>query len=496
MKSQGIIDLADKMIYEENSDWICFNAYFSKILVEADYDAFFLLFVIWINKYIENELYVIRIEKEYDKLPEQLEPSIMAENMSIIKEWQKILREKVYNKTDWFIGRVKKTLEDNRKKMVSGLIECISILGRNLAYAATMYDEKFERDWDVFSTMLCLQYPSYAKENIKEEFQKKYLVANSFISKYNVFVPQYYILCCDIYKTADGRKHNQDENKHNYKRIAKILAEIPEIYRLFLSGNVLKPSKERLDNQGCISIILHVPFERFVPCFIKEEKKYGYWDNYKINEDEKVRVCHPMHEVMVPCTMLYTRTDVDLYIESAYRKVEFEKIKRQIDIYEEGIERNKTTSNEYEVTIRNSSIPEKEQLLEKMENRSSTMVELLNSLVSSKGDDADKEIRKRMEENGFSRKVYYDLMNYYKDCKKNVTPEKDTIIALAFCMELELDDLNNLLISAGYILSPAIERDIIIRHFLVNKCYGLKDLNLVLEQMELKAIKGKKKSVT
>ncbi len=77
-----------------------------------------------------------------------------------------------------------------------------------------------------------------------------------------------------------------------------------------------------------------------------------------------------------------------------------------------------------------------------------------------------------------------------------MTPEKDTIIALAFCMELELDDLNNLLISAGYILSPAIERDIIIRHFLVNKCYGLKDLNLVLEQMELKAIKGKKKSVT
>lgn len=59
MEPQGIIDLADKIIYEKCTDWICFNSYFSKLLVSDDYDTFIFMFVIWTNKFIENELNIV-----------------------------------------------------------------------------------------------------------------------------------------------------------------------------------------------------------------------------------------------------------------------------------------------------------------------------------------------------------------------------------------------------------------------------------------------------
>lgn len=417
----------------------------------------------------------------------------MAEKMPEIKRWQKKIKEKVQNKTNWFINITEKTLEDNRQKKVLGMIECIQIIGRNLTHAATLYNEKFERDWDVFSTMMCLQYPDYAKAHINKKFQDEYLAANAFITKYNVFIPRYYVLCMDIYKTADGRRHNQDENRHNYARIAEILAEIPKIYRLILLGNSLEPTKKRLDKQGCISFILNVPFDKFIPTFVKVKKSYGYYDNYILNDGEQTLVCHPMHEVMVPCTKLYARTDIDLYVESAYIKTEFEQIKQQLGVYEDGIASTDAKKYAYENIIKEINIPDRETLLEKLGNPSSKLIELLNTIFKDRGDKAKKETRRKLVQNGFSRKTFYDLYNFYKSEHNKIRPEKDTIIAFAFCMELRLDDVINLLISAGYVLSPAMERDIIIKHFLMNECYSLEDLNILLERVGLTAIKGKSK---
>ena len=50
---QDIVDLADKLIYEEASDWITYSKCFSGLQRKKEYDALFLLYVIWINKKID-----------------------------------------------------------------------------------------------------------------------------------------------------------------------------------------------------------------------------------------------------------------------------------------------------------------------------------------------------------------------------------------------------------------------------------------------------------
>lgn len=494
MESQELIDLADKLIYKDNSDKACFGIYFSKLLLDGDFDAFVFLFIIWMNKYIENKLGQICDDRKYKELPIHMQPSVMAENMDDIIKWQSVLRKDFYEKTEWFIDVTKNTLKDNRRTIIPGLAECISVIGRNLSYSATKYDEKFERDWDVFSVMLALEFPSYARKHIKKEYVGRYLHANEFIKAHNVYVIQYYILCWDVYKTADQRKYKSDEYKHNYNRIAKILSDLPEVYRMILSGTRLCPSDERRIGEGGIYFILDVPFERFLPTFVKEEKRYSYCDNYKLKDGQRKRVCHPMYQVMIPCTSLFTRTDIDLYIESSYRKVAFEKIKNQIEVYEAGVEGSKEKTIQTDDRLKDYNIVNRDQLFEKLGNRSSKTVELLNALCPVNDKNFKKEVLLRMESAGFSRKLYYDLFSYDKNGGiKHAVPEKDTIIALTFCMQIGIEDANNLLISAGYVLSPAVERDIIIRHFIVNECYDLDKLNTVLVSIGVKPIKGKGK---
>lgn len=339
--------------------------------------------------------------------------------------------------------------------------------------------------------MLALEYSGYG---IKKEFQEKYVKASEFIKENKIFVPRFYILCWDLYKTASDRKHNKEEYKHNYDRIANILSDLPEIYRMILSGDSLKPSKERIKDGGMISLILSVPFDRFFPTFAKEEKRYGYWDNYKLKDGSKKRVCHPMHQVMIPCTSIFTRTDIDLYLESAYRQVEFLKIKKMIDVYEAGVEGSTEKTIDGVVDFGDSVIPNKEGLLDKLSKRSRKTVELLNSLQDKENKNYEKEVRAGMMAVGFSRKLYYDLFSYYSGNGNTSVPDKDTIIALACCMGVGMDDINNLLISAGYVLSPAMERDIIIKHFIDSGHSNLVEINKALEVAGLKQIKGKCKT--
>ena len=309
----------------------------------------------------------------------------------------------------------------------------------------------------------------------------------------SIFIPKFYILCWDLKKTADRRKYNFDECEHNYKRMSDILSVLPEIYRLILSENRLMPSKERIKDGGMISIILDVPFYRFFPTFVKEEKKYGYCDYYKLKDGNKKRVCHPMHQVILPCTNIFTRTDIDLYLESAYRQVEFLKIKKLIDVYESGVKGSTEKTIEGVVDFGDTAIPDKDKLLDKLSKRSRKTMELLNSIQDKENRQYEKEVRARMMAVGFSRKLYYDLFSYYKGSGNTYVPDKDTIIALACCMELGIDDVNNLLISAGYVLSPAMERDIIIKHFIESGHRDLMAINKALEAANLRQIKGKRK---
>ena len=67
-------------------------------------------------------------------------------------------------------------------------------------------------------------------------------------------------------------------------------------------------------------------------------------------------------------------------------------------------------------------------------------------------------------------------------------PAKDTAIALAFALRLNLSEVTELLFSAGYTLSHSIQRDVIIEYFFRAGIYDLSDINAVLEEMGQKEI--------
>lgn len=78
------------------------------------------------------------------------------------------------------------------------------------------------------------------------------------------------------------------------------------------------------------------------------------------------------------------------------------------------------------------------------------------------------------------RKLFSKIKN-----KKDYQPSKNTAIAIALALELPIDDFNILLQRAGYSLSYAIKKDVIIIFFLEKEIYDIDTINLVLYEKNL-----------
>lgn len=280
--------------------------------------------------------------------------------------------------------------------------------------------------------------------------------------------------------------------------MSKILSDLPEIYRLILSGKELRPTRDRkkaigVDGEGnaVIEQILSVPFDLYLPSFTNKKTNNEYWDNYSPNKElPKHRVCHPLTQVTLPCTELFLRTDVDLYIESIYRKVEFQRIEERISKFEPSL--SGTEDQKISPNFKTIEIPERDTLLLKLSNRASRTSELMTKFQDRENAVEPKVIRERLNKVGFSRKTFWELTTYQRPGEKKALPGKDTLIAVACAMELSKEDAERLLISAGYIFSPALERDMIILHCLENGVYDIEVINDILVGIEMKPIRGKK----
>ena len=81
------------------------------------------------------------------------------------------------------------------------------------------------------------------------------------------------------------------------------------------------------------------------------------------------------------------------------------------------------------------------------------------------------------------RRIFSKLRN-----QKGYMPRKRTIIAIAFAMELTLDEAQNLLERGGYSLSEYSKEDVIIAFCFDNKIYDLFTVNEALDHYGFKPI--------
>lgn len=106
--------------------------------------------------------------------------------------------------------------------------------------------------------------------------------------------------------------------------------------------------------------------------------------------------------------------------------------------------------------------------------RDETFSEKVSSLISQKHWRNSKVYKAA----NLDRRVFSRMM---KD--PNYKPSKDTAVAIAFALHLNLEQAGDLLSRAGYALSHSDKRDIVIEFFFLNEEYDLMYINLALDEL-------------
>ena len=108
-----------------------------------------------------------------------------------------------------------------------------------------------------------------------------------------------------------------------------------------------------------------------------------------------------------------------------------------------------------------------------------TFSNYLRDLIKKKGL-TEVEVYKKAH---LDRRIFSKLRNV-----RSYKPSERTVLAIAFAMELDIEEAEKLLSKCGYALSNYYKFDVIIRFFFENQIYDLFTINEILEQYEFQPL--------
>jgi len=112
----------------------------------------------------------------------------------------------------------------------------------------------------------------------------------------------------------------------------------------------------------------------------------------------------------------------------------------------------------------------------------------LEEVLDHVGESFQERLLRFIDERGLTDPEVYKAANLDRKlfskirCNKDYVPKKKTIAALALALKLNLDDAQDLMLSAGYQLTSSSRADLIVMFCLENKVYNIYDVNDLLDR--------------
>lgn len=118
----------------------------------------------------------------------------------------------------------------------------------------------------------------------------------------------------------------------------------------------------------------------------------------------------------------------------------------------------------------------------------SVCADSIDTILDHPGESFQTKLFRIIDEKGYSdpevyRKANMDRKLFSKiRCNPDYIPKKKTVLSLAIALELNMDDAEDLLASAGYAFSESLKSDLIVRYCIEHAIYDIYEVNALLFQ--------------